>query len=67
MNRFIGFHGFLKEANEFLGAERKICVGRELTKMYEEIWRGTLGEAVDHFDSSNTRGEFVVLVGGKKF
>ncbi len=61
------FPRFLKEANEFLGAERKICVGRELTKMYEEIWRGTLGEAIEHFTAENTRGEFVVLVGGKKF
>lgn len=61
------FPRLLKELEEHLGSERKICVGRELTKMYEDIFRGTIGEALEYFDESNTRGEFVVLVGPVKF
>ena len=61
------FEKFLNEAEEFLGNERKICVGRELTKMYEEIFRGTVAEAKEFFGKENTRGEFVVLVAPKGF
>lgn len=61
------FPRLLKEMNEFLGASRRICVGRELTKMYEDVFRGTVGEALEYFNESNTRGEFVVLVGPKGF
>ncbi len=44
-----------------------ICVGRELTKMHEEIWRGTVSQAQQHFNASNTKGEFVVIVAPEKF
>ena len=40
--------------------EREIVVCRELTKMYEEIWRGVASEAVEHFETP--RGEFVIVV-----
>ena len=40
--------------------EREIVVCRELTKMYEEIWRGVASEAVEYFESP--RGEFVIVV-----
>ena len=42
--------------------ERRIAVCRELTKLYEEIFRGTATEALDHFDAP--RGEFTVVVEG---
>lgn len=42
--------------------DRPIAIARELTKVHEEIWRGLLKHAVDHFDSP--RGEFVLVVGG---
>ena len=61
------FPRLLKELAEHLGVERKICVGRELTKMYEDIFRGTVGEAQAYFDDSNTKGEFVVLIGPENF
>ena len=61
------FPRLLKELLEFLGSDRKICVGRELTKMYEDVFRGTVGEALEYFNDSNTKGEFVVLVGPKGF
>ena len=40
--------------------QARLVVGRELTKLHEEIWRGSASEAVDHFDAP--RGEFVLLV-----
>ena len=40
--------------------DRQLVVCREMTKMYEEIWRGTAAEALQHFE--NPRGEFVIVV-----
>ena len=40
--------------------DREIVVCREMTKMHEEIWRGTSGEAAEHF--TEPRGEFVIVV-----
>ncbi|HEY4504999.1 MAG TPA: 16S rRNA (cytidine(1402)-2'-O)-methyltransferase [Candidatus Paceibacterota bacterium] len=44
------------------GPERKLVVGRELTKMFEEVWQGTASEAVLHFVGDHARGEFVVMI-----
>jgi 16S rRNA (cytidine1402-2'-O)-methyltransferase len=44
--------------------ERRLAVGRELTKVHEEVWRGTLGEAVDWVGAGEPRGEWVLVVGG---
>lgn len=44
--------------------ERSACVGRELTKKFEEIRRGTLGELADWAQSKSMRGEFVLAVRG---
>lgn len=45
---------------------RKIAVCRELTKIYEEIYRGTLNESVEYFLKNKPRGEFVLVLEGKK-
>ena len=37
---------------------------RELTKLHEETWRGTLGEAVAHHAVTEPRGEYVVVLAG---
>lgn len=44
--------------------DRQVCVAREMTKMYEEFWRGTLSGAVEYFKSREARGEFTLVVGG---
>ena len=54
----------LKQFVEFYGEERKVCICRELTKLHEEIFRGTVAEAVAHFENGMTKGEFVVVLGG---
>jgi 16S rRNA (cytidine1402-2'-O)-methyltransferase len=52
----------LEDLRSVLG-ERDVVVGRELTKLHEEIFRGALSEAVEHFRKSGGRGEFVIVVG----
>ena len=54
----------LEDILSILG-ERRICVAREMTKMFEEYWRGSVREAVDHFKSQPARGEFTLVVEGK--
>lgn len=41
-----------------------MVLGRELTKLHEEVWRGGLGEAVAEFAERRPRGEFVIAVAG---
>ncbi|QIB27792.1 16S rRNA (cytidine(1402)-2'-O)-methyltransferase [Caloranaerobacter azorensis] len=55
----------LKDMNEILG-DRKIAVARELTKRYEEIFRGTLKEAINKFQKDGIKGEFVLVIEGAK-
>jgi len=43
---------------------RPVAVVRELTKLHEEVWRGTLGDAASSFGSDPVRGEVVLVVGG---
>jgi 16S rRNA (cytidine1402-2'-O)-methyltransferase len=45
--------------------DRRICVAREMTKMFEEYWRGTLSRAVEYFKSQPARGEFTLVIEGK--
>ena len=52
----------LKQLKETLG-DRPAVVARELTKLYEEIKRGTLSELYSYFDKKKPRGECVILVG----
>lgn len=61
------FPRLLEEIVEFCGPERVIVVGRELTKRHEEIFRGTVAEALENFTSENTKGEFVVLIAPDNF
>lgn len=44
--------------------ERRLAVARELTKQYEEVFRGTAGEALTHFSQASPRGEFCLVVAG---
>ena len=47
-----------------LGGERRVAIARELTKLHEEVWRGTLAEAVARVAEVEPRGEHVVVVEG---
>ncbi|BDW92311.1 ribosomal RNA small subunit methyltransferase I [Flagellimonas marinaquae] len=50
----------------YFGEDRPISVSRELTKLYEETVRGTVTEVLEHFNNKAPKGEFVIVVGGKK-
>lgn len=51
---------------EYFGEDRPVSVSRELTKLYEETVRGTITEVIEFFTKKAPKGEFVVIVGGKK-
>lgn len=46
------------------GGSRHVALARELTKMYESVWRGSLDDAIDHLRSMPPRGEFVIVLEG---
>jgi 16S rRNA (cytidine1402-2'-O)-methyltransferase len=56
----------LGEIHDFLG-DRPVVVARELTKKFEEINRGTAAEMLAHFQKNPPRGEFVVLIAGRRY
>lgn len=56
----------LQELIEYFGLERRCCVSRELTKMFEENARGSLQEVLDHFKQKTVKGEIVVIIQGKE-
>ena len=53
----------LTDAVAVLGPLRPVAVARELTKRFEEVFRGTAAEALDYFREHPPRGEFTLLVG----
>jgi len=56
----------LTQLIEFMGPGRQGAVARELSKIYEEIVRGTLQELLNHFTENKPKGEFVIVIEGKK-
>ncbi len=61
-------HKLLKTLNQLAsscGEERQISVSRELTKLHEETFRGSLKEAITHFEQKAPKGEFVLCLSGK--
>jgi 16S rRNA (cytidine1402-2'-O)-methyltransferase len=45
---------------------RRVCVGRELTKMHEEVFRGSVVDAVEWVKQSSPKGEYVIVLEGAK-
>jgi 16S rRNA (cytidine1402-2'-O)-methyltransferase len=56
----------LQQFVEYFGADRKVSVSREISKMFEETIRGAAVEVVLHFEHKQPKGEFVIVVEGKK-
>ena len=54
----------LEDLCEAFGADRKISLCRELTKLHEEVVRTTLGEAIEKYTANAPKGEFVLVVDG---
>lgn len=54
----------LQDLGKSLGANRPIVLARELTKLHEQFWRGTILEAIAHYTQEEARGEFTLIVAG---
>ena len=54
----------LSDFAKLFGPDRRIALCRELTKVHEEVWRTTVGEAAAHYRETEPRGEFVLVVRG---
>jgi 16S rRNA (cytidine1402-2'-O)-methyltransferase len=52
------------QALAIFGSDRPITLGRELTKRYEEFWRGTIGGAIEYYRDREPQGEFTLVVAG---
>jgi 16S rRNA (cytidine1402-2'-O)-methyltransferase len=55
----------LGQIEEFFGADRKVCVAREVSKYFEEYRRGLVGEVRAHYEQHPPKGEIVILIEGK--
>jgi 16S rRNA (cytidine1402-2'-O)-methyltransferase len=54
----------LKDLGEVFGLERSLVIARELTKLYEEIWRGNLAQALEFCTQHPPKGEYTLVVEG---
>lgn len=55
----------LRDLIEVCGPDRLVALARELTKLHEQVVRGTLSEVSDHFADVEPRGEFVIVLSGR--
>ena len=55
----------LTEFLEYLGEDRQIALSREISKIYEETFRGSIVEAVEYFSNKKIKGEFVICIDKK--
>ena len=54
----------LEDLAKMLGGNRKIVLARELTKLHEEFWRGTVGQAIIYYQNNQPKGEFTLVIAG---
>ena len=53
----------LTQMAEVMGESRPVAVCREISKVHEQVVRGTMAEAIAHFQANEPRGEFVIVIG----
>jgi 16S rRNA (cytidine1402-2'-O)-methyltransferase len=56
----------LHQFSEFMGEDRYVSVSREISKKFEQTVRGSLKEVIAHFKNKEPKGEFVIILEGKK-
>ena len=54
----------LQDLANSLGSDRQIVLARELTKMHEEFWRGSLEKAIELYTTREPKGEFTIIIAG---
>ncbi len=66
---YVSPHKIVKTLEDFIsffGADRRVSISRELSKIHEEILRGSLAELLAHFQKQQPKGEFVLILAGKE-
>jgi 16S rRNA (cytidine1402-2'-O)-methyltransferase len=56
----------LEQMMSYFGEDRQCSVSRELTKKFEENFRGTIKEVHEHFSEKGVKGEIVIVIAGKE-
>ena len=56
----------LEQMKEHFGSDRLVSISRELTKLHEETFTGSLELALDHFKKKEVKGEIVLVIDGKR-
>ncbi|MEE3037138.1 MAG: 16S rRNA (cytidine(1402)-2'-O)-methyltransferase [Bacteroidota bacterium] len=56
----------LEQFSETFGSDRQASVSRELSKKFEETIRGSVADLITHFKEREPKGEFVIVIEGKK-
>jgi 16S rRNA (cytidine1402-2'-O)-methyltransferase len=56
----------LEQIVEFMGEQRKVCVVREISKIYEEFQRGAAIDVKNHYTNHPPKGEIVIIIAGKE-
>ena len=56
----------LSDLLEFIGSDRVVSVSREISKIYEETFRGSVSDAIVHFSDKKIKGEFVICINKEK-
>jgi 16S rRNA (cytidine1402-2'-O)-methyltransferase len=52
----------LSDLIEFVGSDREVSLSREISKIYEETFRGSVSDAIEHFSDKKIKGEFVICI-----
>ncbi len=55
----------LGQIEEFFGSDRRVCVVREISKIYEEYQRGIVTDVKRHYENTPPKGEIVIVIEGK--
>jgi len=57
----------LSDIEKYMSGERRVSIHREITKMYEEVFWGSINESIDYFSKKNCKGEFVFIIAKEKY
>lgn len=55
----------LQDLEKVIGGVRTVALCRELTKIHEDIWRGSIGDAVAYYKEATPKGEYVIVISGR--
>ena len=59
--------GDLEAIRDVTGPDREIAITRELTKLHEEVWAGSIGQAIEHWSEREAKGEFTLVIAPSPF